>query len=98
MPPGVRHWEVVIALAIVVSYGTIETAFTGGIDISAAIVRFVLAGSLSWAAVALVERLWSAYAQTARQRQLEDYLAKRAEFAKEADDRRMGRSEGNDPT
>ena len=75
----IRHWEIVIAIAIAISYQSFEAAFAGAISISAAIVRFVTAGALSWAAVALWERLWDAYSRAARQRQLEEYLRHRAE-------------------
>lgn len=90
MRTDVHHWEIVIALAIAISYETFALALNGGISISAAIVRFVTAGVLTWAGVALIERLWDAYSRAARQRQFEDYLRQRAELARETNQRAPG--------
>lgn len=94
MRTDVHHWEIVIALAIAISYQTFGAAFSGGISLSSAIVRFVTAGVLSWAGVAMIERLWDAYSRAARQRQLEDYLRQRAELARQTHPRSPGRPAG----
>lgn len=79
MLPGVRNWEIVIIIALGISFRSIEQALSGGVTASTAIVRFVLGGLLSWAAVAVVERLWYSYSSAARQRQLAEFIRDRLE-------------------
>lgn len=80
--PGVRRWELVIALALVVSSRSLAEAFDGAVTTTAACVRFVLAGLVCWAAVAILERLWDTYSRLTRERQLTEFLERRAEVAR----------------
>lgn len=84
MPPGVRNWEIVIIIAIAISFRSIEEALAGSVNASTAIIRFVLAGVLSWAAVALFEGLWHSYSNSIRQRQLVDFIRQRIDASEEA--------------
>lgn len=79
MLPGVRNWEIVIVIAIGISFRSIEEALGGSVNVSTAIIRFVLAGLLSWGAVALFEGLWHSYSNSIRQRQLGEYIRQRIE-------------------
>lgn len=85
MLPGVRNWEIVIVIAIAISFHSIEEALGGSVSAPTAIVRLVLAGLLSWAAVALFEGLWHSYSSAARQRQLTDFIRQRLEAAQNAE-------------
>jgi hypothetical protein len=99
--PIVANWEIVLALALGISFRSIEEALAGAIGPASAIVRFILAGLVSWAAVALLERMWTTYSNTARQRELSRYLEQRAARAKAAAEQRAAeraereRSESN---
>jgi hypothetical protein len=81
MPPGVRNWEIVLVLALAISYHSIAGALDGGVDPAVALVRLVMAGVVSWAGVAVLERMWVSYSNVARQRQLTQYLERQAEHA-----------------
>ena len=82
MLPGVRNWELVIVVAFVVSFRSIEEALGGSVTAATAIVRFVLGGLVSWAAIALLERIWTSYSNAARQRQMAEYMRQRSERAR----------------
>ncbi|HWD24783.1 MAG TPA: hypothetical protein VG368_04915 [Acidimicrobiales bacterium] len=81
--PLVRHWERVVIVAIVVSLPAIVSALDSKISAAAAIVRFVIAGVLVFLAEALVEHLWASYSSAARQRAIEETIARRRELAEQ---------------
>ena len=79
MPPGVRNWEIVLVLALAISYHSLAGALDGGVNASTALIRLVMAGVVSWAGVAVLERMWVSYSNVARQRQLTQYLERQTE-------------------
>lgn len=79
--PAVRNWEVVVGLALLVTLPSIIQALDGAVDVTGVFVRFLLAGLLSWACVAVIERMWGRYNRMARQRLLEELLERRRQIA-----------------
>lgn len=70
MLPGVRNADRVVIGALVLSLPSFEQAFTGGISVAAAFVRFALALLVCWGFGALIERLFDSYSRQARQSDL----------------------------
>jgi hypothetical protein len=92
--PGVKRLELVVVAAILVSLPSFTQAFSGGISLATALVRFCLALVLCAAVGSIVERTIDTYSRDARQREIErrvaESLAAREAFWK---DRQSARQE-----
>jgi hypothetical protein len=73
---GVRRVELVVVGAVVLSTPSILQAFSGGIALTTALLRFAAALALCWAVGAIVERTLDTYARQARQKELAERIAK----------------------
>jgi|GEM_PF-1593705 len=79
----VRHPELVVAAALVLSLPFLPSILDGGLSPAAGLVRFAVALVLCWAVGAIIERVVDTYARQARQaemiRMLDEARARLAE-------------------